>query len=280
MAVSLAAVLLPGLLVAQPPCPPLPPPGGSTVEVYPAQAASLRGIVAAAVSSVFALALADFGIGDSDRLLSLTFFTISGTVVIYAALAPIAARALGLVEADAQGVLFVGAPAWARDAAKVLIDLGFRAQMVDSDYFRVRQARMENIPALYGSAITERTEQSLDLRGIGRLLAVTANDDANSLAALHFSELFGRSEVSAMCSNRTCHAPGEGRIEYGLQDHKDPAKVQQFHDEWLGRVRPNGRAITKQPICTDCHGTHRIDRAAKDEKFEARGEQKGLQEDG
>lgn len=71
--------------------------------------------------------------------------------------------------------------------------------------------------------------------------------------------LFGRSEVIAMCSDPSCHAPGEGRTEYGLQDHKDPAKVREFHDEWLGRSRPNGRAITKHPICTDCHGTHNLD---------------------
>jgi len=71
--------------------------------------------------------------------------------------------------------------------------------------------------------------------------------------------LFGRSEVIAMCSNPTCHAPGEGRIEYGLQDHMDPAKVQAFHKEWLGRIRPNGRAIGRHPICTDCHGTHNLD---------------------
>lgn len=71
--------------------------------------------------------------------------------------------------------------------------------------------------------------------------------------------LFGRSEVNAMCSNPSCHVPGEGRREYGVQDHRDPAKVREFHEEHLGRVRPNGRAISKQPICTDCHGTHNID---------------------
>lgn len=35
----------------------------------------------------------------------------------------------------------------------------------------------------------------LDLWGIGRLLALTSNDEVNSLAALHFSDVFGRAEV-------------------------------------------------------------------------------------
>jgi len=154
-----------------------------------------RGIVAAAVSSVFALELGVTGFPDTDRLVSLTFFVIAGSVVLYAALAPFVARRLGLIEAHPQGVLFSGAPPWARDAAKTLIDLGLRAQMIDTDYFRVRAARMAGLPAIYGSATSERTEDDLDLRGIGRLLAVSANDDANSLAALHFAETFGRSEV-------------------------------------------------------------------------------------
>jgi hypothetical protein len=71
--------------------------------------------------------------------------------------------------------------------------------------------------------------------------------------------LFGRSEVERMCSDPSCHAPRDDRATYGLQDHKDPAKVKAFHDEWLGRTRPNGRAIMKNPVCTDCHGTHNLD---------------------
>jgi len=80
--------------------------------------------------------------------------------------------------------------------------------------------------------------------------------------------LFGRSEVRKMCSDSSCHAPGEGRTEYGLQDHKDPAKVQEFHDEWQGRTRPNGRAIMKNPVCTDCHGTHNIDEPLRGDEEE------------
>ncbi len=40
--------------------------------------------------------------------------------------------------------------------------------------------------------------------------------------------LFGRSEVERMCSNPTCHKPGDGREVYGRQDHKNPAEVEAF----------------------------------------------------
>ena len=57
--------------------------------------------------------------------------------------------------------------------------------------------------------------------------------------------LFGRAQVDNMC--RDCHA-----------EHKNPEAVEQFRQKWLGRTRPNGRTITAQSICTDCHGTHNI----------------------
>jgi hypothetical protein len=73
--------------------------------------------------------------------------------------------------------------------------------------------------------------------------------------------LFGRSEVNKMCSNRMCHAPGGERQVYGRQDHKDHAAVDAFYKKWLGKTRPNGRAITHDSVCTDCHGTHNLDKA-------------------
>jgi hypothetical protein len=81
--------------------------------------------------------------------------------------------------------------------------------------------------------------------------------------------LFGRTEVDKMCSNRTCHAPGENRDAYGLQDHKDRAKAEAFYKQWLSRTRPNGRAVTPDSVCTDCHGTHNLDKATKTQPEDA-----------
>jgi hypothetical protein len=73
--------------------------------------------------------------------------------------------------------------------------------------------------------------------------------------------LFGRSEVERMCSNPTCHKPGDGREVYGRQDHKNPAAVEEFFEKWTGRMRPNGRAVAHNSVCTDCHGTHNISKS-------------------
>ncbi len=80
--------------------------------------------------------------------------------------------------------------------------------------------------------------------------------------------LFGRAEVRNMCSNPMCHKPGDDRRVYGRQDHKDQAAVKAFHEKWLNRVRPNGRFITLNAVCTDCHGTHNIVKDLKAESEE------------
>jgi hypothetical protein len=68
--------------------------------------------------------------------------------------------------------------------------------------------------------------------------------------------LFGRSEVRNMCSK--CHKPGGGREFYGYEDHKHSGAVEAFFEKWTGRMRPNGRAVAHNSVCTDCHGTHNI----------------------
>ena len=78
-----------------------------------------------------------------------------------------------------------------------------------------------------------------------------------------------RVEVNKMCSNPTCHPPGGNHDAYGLQDHKDRAKAEAFYKQWLGRTRPNGRAITPDSVCTDCHGTHNLDKATKTQPEDA-----------
>ncbi len=72
--------------------------------------------------------------------------------------------------------------------------------------------------------------------------------------------LWGRAEVNEMCSRPSCHAPGQGRDFYTFEDHANPAAVEAFLQDWVGKRRPNGRTIASDSVCTDCHGTHNIDR--------------------
>ena len=135
-----------------------------------------RGIVAAAVASVFALRLEKLGFEQAPMLVSITFIVIVGTVTIYGITSPLVARRLGLADANPQGVLFVGAHGWVRAVAKLLRDRGFRVLLVDSNRSNVREVRMAGLPVYSGSVLAEYAIAEMPLGGIGRILAVTPND--------------------------------------------------------------------------------------------------------
>ena len=154
-----------------------------------------RGIVAAAVSSIFAARLVEIGYKEAEQFVPLTFVVIIGTVAIYGLSAFPVARKLGLAEPQPQGVLFVGAQPWARQIAVAVKKAGFEVALADSNRSYIAAARLEGLQAHYGEILSEHVLDEIDLYGVGKLLAVTPNDEANSLAALHFSEIFGRKEV-------------------------------------------------------------------------------------
>ncbi len=128
-------------------------------------------------------------------MVAITFMVIIGTVAIYGLTAAPVARWLGVAQTDPQGVLIVGAHPWAREIAQELKDEGIPVRLVDTNYANIAEARMAGLPVYYGSALTEGTLANIELEGIGRLLALTSNDEVNSLTALHFSEVFGDNGV-------------------------------------------------------------------------------------
>lgn len=154
-----------------------------------------RGIVAAAISSVFALVLVDAGYPQGVQIVPMTFLVIFVTVSLYGLSAMPLARALGLVETNPQGVLFVGADAWVRALAQALHEENYPVLMLDTDWENIRASRMAGLPCLYGSALAEATRHEINYAGLGRMLAVTSNNEVNSLACLGFIEDFGRQEV-------------------------------------------------------------------------------------
>ncbi|MEM1185034.1 MAG: sodium:proton antiporter [Planctomycetota bacterium] len=161
-----------------------------------------RGIVAAAVASVFALTLeqalgADGAplVDGAGRIAPITFGVIVGTVLFYSIAAPIAARVLDVSDSDPQGVLFIGASRFARSIAGVLKAKGVRVLLIDSNRGNGNAARMEHLECVYGSVLDEYTFESLDLRGIGRAIALTPNAEVNTLSLQRCERVFGRAGI-------------------------------------------------------------------------------------
>lgn len=174
-----------------------------------------RGIVAAALSSVFALRLAEQGHEQAAKLLPLVFAVIVMTILVYSLTVPLLARRLGLANPNPQGVVFIGARPWARQLAKLLMDRGFRVRMIDTNRHNVAEARLQGLPATNANVLDEDLIESLDLAGMGRLLALTPNELANRAAARRFAHLFGRANVFVLPPDARKAAAGESKHPYG-----------------------------------------------------------------
>jgi NhaP-type Na+/H+ or K+/H+ antiporter len=154
-----------------------------------------RGIVAAAVSSLFAFELVEAGYAEARIVAPLTFLIIVGTVVLQGGTAKWVAQRLGVAEADPQGFLLMGANLLAQEIALALGKVGVRVRLFDTNQYNVTQARLRGLDAHNSNLLSDFFETHVDLSGIGRLLAVTSNDEANALACKHFEEEFGSAEV-------------------------------------------------------------------------------------
>ncbi|MCA9281114.1 MAG: sodium:proton antiporter [Phycisphaeraceae bacterium] len=188
-----------------------------------------RGIVAAALSSVFALRLAEqeHPHPQAAQLLPLVFAVIVVSILVYGLTVPVVARRLGLANPNPQGVVFIGARPWTRQLASLLQERGFRVRLLDTNRSNVADARLAGLPATTANVLDEDLIEHLDLGGMGRLLALTPNELANRAAARRFAPIFGRANVfvlspesrkgvsseSANAIGRTLFAPGISAAE-------------------------------------------------------------------
>jgi NhaP-type Na+/H+ or K+/H+ antiporter len=177
-----------------------------------------RGIVAAAVASVFALRLGEGAAPhpDADRLVAITFMVIIATVATYGlAATPLAIR-LGLAERSPQGALIVGAHPLARALAGALKAQGLRVLLVDVNQDNVDQALEDDLEAVHCNLLGElHAEDELNLGGIGRVLALTPNDGVNTLITQRFLEMFGRRELYQLAGKRGPAAHSRSRVLFG-----------------------------------------------------------------
>lgn len=149
-----------------------------------------RGIVAAAVSAIFALRLHEHGDPNAQLLVPLTFLVIIGTVVLQSATARPLARLLGVAEPAPAGFLIIGANPVARALGKALNQLGSRVLLTDSSWENIRAARMDGLPTYFGNPTSQHADAHLDLVGLGHLLALSPSSEMNALACMRFRHDF------------------------------------------------------------------------------------------
>ena len=154
-----------------------------------------RGIVAAAVASLFAFELQGVIPEAAASLVPVVFIVIVGTVAVYGLTSPFVASWLDLAEPNPEGILFVGAETWVQRIASTLQKLGITVKLIDSNPDHVERARARGLPAERTNLLSESVFEELELNGIGHLMIMIPNDEVASLVALHLSEVFETNNI-------------------------------------------------------------------------------------
>jgi len=161
-----------------------------------------RGIVAAAISALFALKLEAINYPGYELIVPLAFAIIIGTVAWQGLTSPFVARLLKVAQPEPKGILFVGGNSVVMAIATKLQEAEFRVMIADTSWDNVATARMAGLPTYFGNPLSAHAERHLDLTGIGQLFAMSRRDDLNALACLRFAHDFSRNGVYALARKR------------------------------------------------------------------------------
>lgn len=122
-----------------------------------------RGIVAAAIASLFGQRLAGSDMVGGEELRPLVFAVIVGTVFVQGLSAGRVARLLHLRRPSNQGYVILGADPLARLLGRLLHEGGEPIVLIESDAAAYREAEEEDYRVLYGNGLDERMLRSADV---------------------------------------------------------------------------------------------------------------------
>ncbi len=177
-----------------------------------------KGIVAAAVASLFALQLsnnsdASINHEQAELILPLTFMMIVGTVIIQGASSKFIARLLKVEREEPQGFLIAGANENARFLGTYLKNKGIEVLLADTSKNNLKEAQKLGFDVYDGSILSDSVLEDLDLTNIGKLMALTSSADINNLSCNFYKDEFGENQVFRLSSKKELEA---GDIRFPL----------------------------------------------------------------
>lgn len=187
-----------------------------------------RGIVAAAIASLFALKLETQGFAGGDRLAPLVFMVILATVILQSTLTKPITRLLGLEAPDRNGFMIFGANPFAIEVGLCLKQYDIPVLLSDTNWDNLSQARMKGLSVYYGHPTSEHADNQLDLSLIRRLLILSPYRQYNLEVAYHFQDRFGVDKVYRLPENHQ-DAPRKKPLERHQRLFADDAHYRQLN---------------------------------------------------
>jgi hypothetical protein len=150
-----------------------------------------RGIVAAAVASLFNAVLDEAGMPGGAELRALVFLTIALTVIVQAGSAPLVAAALRVRVPGRDSVVILGAGEVGLALGEILRRSGVRIVFLDANPAHCRAAEERGFPVVFGNALEERVLARARRERARAAIGVSPNDEVNGLFAREAREEFG-----------------------------------------------------------------------------------------
>ena len=148
-----------------------------------------RGIVAAAVASLFSIRLSEAGFMHAELLNPLTFITIIATVSFYGLLGRPLVNLLNQRQ-EQHGIILVGAQRWACLFAKSLKLAKVPVLLIDTNIENIIAAKEMGLNTQHGSILSQKVKDDIELSSYGSILSITSSDETNLLASIEYNTLF------------------------------------------------------------------------------------------
>jgi NhaP-type Na+/H+ or K+/H+ antiporter len=201
-----------------------------------------RGIVAAAISALFARRLAEAGVEGGDGLVALVFLVIAATVLVQGGTVGLVAGRLGLRRPQNRGWVLAGAGPVGLAMADALEAGGEPVALVDTNAAHARRAERAGHRVVVGNAHDEGVLQELDMNGRRGFVAVTPNEGVNLLLVQGVQTRFATPRVLVALRRGTAGLRERQVEEVGAEVlFGSPAEL----DAWSGRLR-EGSAVRER----------------------------------
>ena len=215
-----------------------------------------RGIVAVAVAGLFAAEMTALGRADGAIFVPLAFALVFATVLFAGFFIGPLAHMLKLDSGDGDGVLIVGANPWTLGLAKALKEMHIKVTVADTNWRRLRGARLEGHNTFYGEVLSENADYSLDHSAFNILIAATPNEAYNALVCVEFAPELGRHRVFQIGAREAEDDDDDEGIAYTSRGRTLTSRGRAFDSltrDWWGGWRFRSTTLSEEYTLEDLY---------------------------
>ncbi|APG61492.1 sodium:proton antiporter [Sphingorhabdus lutea] len=171
-----------------------------------------RGVVAIAVTSLFAIRLVELGYEGADALIPLVFGVVIVTIFAHGFSAGYVARFLGIDQGKSEDILLVGSNRWNIAFGKFLSSMDLNVVIADQSKYALRNARKAGLETHCGEVSESAHGHELDIGRFQHLLVGTEGDSYNLLVANDLGPEVGFESLTIMSGEDAINHHNRARV--------------------------------------------------------------------